>query len=308
MDVNVHPTKAEVRFLDQGLVHEVLRRAIVDALGAHGRAGAGARVEPVPAALAATGPARCRSDSGGPCAPACRARRPGSTGRRTRRAAALGASRLEPDARVGDARPGAQDVAALIRPMTPLGQFRNTFIIAVDDEGLAIIDQHVAHERILFEQISERLTSRALESQRLLTPVVLEVSAGEHQTLLTHARGARRGSASRSKTSAASSLRVAAVPAILDWTRSETALRAVAVDLDGLAPGAGVDEALAPHGGDDGVSRGGQGERPAHAREDAVPARRAAAHVALVGLPARAAGRAAADAARDRAELRADLI
>ncbi len=53
---------------------------------------------------------------------------------------------------------GREAVAALIRPMTPLGQFRNTFIIAIDDEGLAIIDQHVAHERILFEQISERLT------------------------------------------------------------------------------------------------------------------------------------------------------
>ena len=42
--------------------------------------------------------------------------------------------------------------------MVPLGQFRNTFIIAADEEGLAIIDQHVAHERILFEQIAERLT------------------------------------------------------------------------------------------------------------------------------------------------------
>ena len=46
-----------------------------------------------------------------------------------------------------------------IRPMIPLGQFRDTFIIAVDDEGIAIIDQHVAHERVLFEQVMERLTA-----------------------------------------------------------------------------------------------------------------------------------------------------
>ena len=95
-----------------------------------------------------------------------------------------------PDPRV-QTTAGRETVSTLIRPMTPLGQFRNTFIIAIDDEGIAIIDQHVAHERILFEQISERLTSRALESQRLLTPVVLDLPAGEHQTLLSHRDGAR---------------------------------------------------------------------------------------------------------------------
>ena len=46
-----------------------------------------------------------------------------------------------------------------IRPMIPLGQFRDTFIIAIDDEGIAIVDQHVAHERVLFEQVMEKLTS-----------------------------------------------------------------------------------------------------------------------------------------------------
>ena len=43
--------------------------------------------------------------------------------------------------------------------MIPLGQFRDTFIIAIDDEGMAIIDQHVAHERVLFERVMERLTA-----------------------------------------------------------------------------------------------------------------------------------------------------
>ena len=62
------------------------------------------------------------------------------------------------------------------RPMIPLGQFRDTFIIAVDDEGMAIIDQHVAHERVLFERVMERLSAGPLESQRLLVPMVMELS------------------------------------------------------------------------------------------------------------------------------------
>jgi len=139
--------------------------------------------------------------------------------------------------------PGREVIASLIQPMTPLGQFRNTFIIAMDDEGVAIIDQHVAHERILFEQISERLTSRALEAQRLLSPVILDVSPGEHQTLVGHAEALGRFGF-EIEDFGGRSLRISAVPALLDWRRCEEALRAVAVDLDGLSPGAGIHEAL----------------------------------------------------------------
>jgi DNA mismatch repair protein MutL len=127
--------------------------------------------------------------------------------------------------------------------MTPLGQFRNTFIIAMDDEGVAIIDQHVAHERILFEQISERLISRPLESQRLLSPIVLEVSPGEHQTLLSNAAALERFGFEL-EDFGGRSLRISAAPALLDWQRCEESLRAVAADLDGLSPGAGVQDAL----------------------------------------------------------------
>ena len=74
----------------------------------------------------------------------------------------------------------------MLRPLTPLGQFRSTFIIAIDDEGIAIIDQHVAHERILFEQISERLTAGRLESQRLLTPMIVDLSPAQRQALTAH--------------------------------------------------------------------------------------------------------------------------
>src|SRR5205823_12464959 len=74
-----------------------------------------------------------------------------------------------------------------IRPLIPLGQFRDTFIIAIDDEGVAIVDQHVAHERVLFERVMERLTSGRLEAQRLLVPLVLDFSPSAHQALTARA-------------------------------------------------------------------------------------------------------------------------
>jgi DNA mismatch repair protein MutL len=243
VDVNVHPSKAEVRFLDQGLVHEILRRAVVDALGATGAPELVLRPPQPGAALPGSGalPLSFAPEPGGPPASA-------DLGHLSADDAGL-ARAIEQatpgawtDPRVGTTA-GRAGVAALIRPMTPLGQFRHTFIIAVDDEGLAIVDQHVAHERILFEQISERLTGRALDSQRLLTPVVLELSASERQTLLSHVEALSRFGFEVEEFGG-QTLRVLAVPALLDWSRSEAALRAVAADLDGLAPGAGVDEAL----------------------------------------------------------------
>jgi DNA mismatch repair protein MutL len=242
VDVNVHPTKAEVRFLDQSLVHEVLRRAILDALGT-----TGAPELVLSQATFASGPPQLGALPLG-FGPGSTATVPIATFATDleddawRTAALASPAPVWPDARAAT-QAGREAVATLIRPLTPLGQFRNTFIIAIDDEGLAIIDQHVAHERILFEQISERLTSRTLESQRLLTPVVLEVSPGEHQTLLSHAPALIRFGFDLEDFGGAS-LRVAAVPAVLDWSRSEEALRAVAADLDGLTPGAGVEEAL----------------------------------------------------------------
>jgi DNA mismatch repair protein MutL len=245
VDVNVHPTKAEVRFLEQGLVHEVLRRAVIDALGATPAPQltlAPPTVAPaLPAAVAL--PMDVGVAFGGTASPFQAASRDTSFAPSVD--ARTAATDAVPDwpAPAPQASSRQDAVAELIRPMVPLGQFRNTFIIAADDDGLAIIDQHVAHERILFEQISERLTERTLESQRLLTPIVLDLDPGEHQTLVAHRADLGRLGFDV-EDFGGTSIRIGAVPALLDWTSSEAALRAVAADLDGLAPSAGVHVAL----------------------------------------------------------------
>jgi DNA mismatch repair protein MutL len=233
LDVNVHPTKAEVRFREQSLVHEVVRRAFMDTLA---RSGAPQlQLRPEHASQPAFAPALPGVLAGGTYPnrwqpvplqprPASELREPG----------------------VGHGFSGAAipvPESPDIKPMIPLGQFRDTFIIAVDDEGLAIIDQHVAHERVLFERVMERLTAGPLESQRLLVPMLLDVAASARQALL-----ARRAELERFGFEiddfGGATITVTATPALLSAGDSAAALRALAEDLEGLDRGAQVQEAL----------------------------------------------------------------
>ena len=63
--------------------------------------------------------------------------------------------------------------------LRPLGQIRNSFILAVNEDGLWIVDQHVAHERVLFERVLKERAAQRVESQRLLMPIVLELSPAQ---------------------------------------------------------------------------------------------------------------------------------
>jgi DNA mismatch repair protein MutL len=63
--------------------------------------------------------------------------------------------------------------------LKPVGQIRNSFILAVNEDGLWIVDQHVAHERVLFERILKQRAAQKVESQRLLMPIVLELSPAQ---------------------------------------------------------------------------------------------------------------------------------
>src|SRR5208282_1291781 len=66
-----------------------------------------------------------------------------------------------------------------LRTLRPLGQIRNSFVLAVNEDGLWIIDQHVAHERVLFEKILRQRSAQQVESQRLLMPLIVDLTPAQ---------------------------------------------------------------------------------------------------------------------------------
>ena len=249
VDVNVHPMKAEVRFLEQSLVHEVLRRALGEALGQgrapelQFRASGAPALTPAPQSIPGVVGGAFYASRWAPVTAAFA--RPEQAEDRLQAVTGpneAGSGRPVSGQPVLD-QPRVQAGTESIRSMIPLGQFRDTFIIAVDDEGVAIIDQHVAHERVLFEQVMERLTAGRLESQRLLEPMLIDLSASQRQALGMHAAELGRFGFDVEEFGG-DSLRVGAVPALLRRDEGAAAVRALAEDLEGLGRGSPVEHAL----------------------------------------------------------------
>ena len=164
VDVNVHPAKAELRFRDGGAVRGAVIRAITGALEAAGHRASSTVADDVLAALQAPEPTRWPSGFTEP--PASYEIRPGAA------AALPGFS--EPSARFEPAPPALAAFEEF-----PLGAARaqlfENFIVAQNGSSLVLVDQHAAHERLVYERFKAELAAGPVASQAMLIPAVIEL-------------------------------------------------------------------------------------------------------------------------------------
>lgn len=198
VDVNVHPTKIEVRFRDSREVHQAMRRAVEAALAPQ-QGATDALAEPslpLPSSAAdvdaAAAPARFVPDAV-PYRPPADAAFPayrapaaqGSLG--LRQLATLYAREPEPDAYGQAAASPPLAPAALPEGEWPLGralaQVGGVFVLAENRLGLVIVDMHAAHERIVYERLKASMGTAAIETQPLLIPATFAATAAEIATV-----------------------------------------------------------------------------------------------------------------------------
>ncbi|MGH6628772.1 MAG: DNA mismatch repair endonuclease MutL, partial [Burkholderiales bacterium] len=164
VDVNVHPTKLELRFRESRLVYDFLFHAVQRALAsAAGEAGAAHHVSLAAdvAAQVATHPGRAYAA-------------PAQTGLRLALAEPAALFSAPPHAIVGEAEPAE---------LPPLGfalaQLRDIYILAQNAAGLVLVDMHAGHERVLYERLKQQQAAGPVPSQPLLLPLTLNVSEAE---------------------------------------------------------------------------------------------------------------------------------
>ncbi len=180
VDVNVHPTKAEVRFRDNGLVRALIISAIRNAI-----ASSGARATSTNAEDALSAFARSASPVSGYQPPAYDWRQSlQQTLRPVDEAPSFGFSEgrqagfeafVTPSA---DARPAQAPVQEddLDRPLgAARAQIHKTYIIAQTRNGMVVVDQHAAHERLVYERMKRQIAESGIARQALLIPVVAEM-------------------------------------------------------------------------------------------------------------------------------------
>jgi DNA mismatch repair protein MutL len=193
LDVNVHPVKAEVRFRDPGLVRSFLIRALQEALAREGRRSATTGGSATVAAFRAAGtPPRGgwdwrRSPSRPPDAGsfAMPARAGIARGLAEAAQAAFDVGGPSADLRIEGFEPAAD---LIDRPLgAARAQVHETYIVTQTRDGLVIVDQHAAHERIVYERLKAALDESGVARQILLIPEIVELDEAAVERLAARA-------------------------------------------------------------------------------------------------------------------------
>jgi DNA mismatch repair protein MutL len=194
VDVNVHPAKSEVRFRDPASVRSLLIRALQDGLLREGRrsatTGGGATIAAFRPAL----PRRNWEWRNSPARPADPRFYEGAAARAMGFAEAAQAA-FDTGAPSADARVAINEPAPelLDRPLgAARAQVHETYIVAQTRDGLVIVDQHAAHERLVYERLKSALARSGVARQILLIPEIVELDEAEIERLLSRAEELQR--------------------------------------------------------------------------------------------------------------------
>ncbi len=173
VDPNVHPQKTEVRFLEPSSVHSLVHRGLREALTG------GKSATALPASVLSESFARPASWGDTPPAATALAESLGLWD------AGGGPAPLAPHSTHAswEAASATAAVASAAGTLRLIGQYRESYLVAEGAEGLVLVDQHVAHERVRFERIRDRLEGQGLASQTLLAPVTFEAAPEEADAL-----------------------------------------------------------------------------------------------------------------------------
>lgn len=210
VDVNVHPSKAQVKFADEQRMFRGVRNAVA------------AAVHATPVAT----PAHHMSSP------------PQGVSRSMWAIAEPGPAVPFPSPTSSEPSAGSE----VLPPLRILGQVAATYIVAEGPDGLYVIDQHAAHERIVYDRLSRRAEG-APDVQGLLEPLTIELTPAESATLLQFLDGLRElGFDLESFGGKAYLLRT--VPAAVPGTDAEGALRRIVQDMSGEGPRGGRDRLM----------------------------------------------------------------